>query len=153
MSIWYSFEFIGAVGCLICGMLSGYWAHAGGSAWYWSLKKAPLNPPDWIFGPVWTLLYLMMGTALGILVRDYPATKLALVFFCLQFFCNLIWSALFFRWHRPDLALYDIIALLIFLLLVCFMMRNSPIVLVLLVPYVIWTSFALLLNAYIVVKN
>lgn len=146
-------EIVGAVLCLSLGMLSGFFAHASDSFWYMNLCKPSFNPPAFIFAPVWTILYCMMGIALGILWKNRSKHKNILLLFGIQFLCNLAWSPLFFYMHRIDLAFIDICALWISLLIFMIVARKQKIVLFLFVPYFLWVSFALVLNGTIWMMN
>jgi benzodiazapine receptor len=142
----YSPEIIGGLLCLSLGMLSGYSMTAADFAWYHSLNKPFFNPPSWIFGPVWTVLYLMMGVGLGILWKNKFKNKLLIIIFIAQLIFNLIWSPIFFYYQRIDLALLDIFALWISLVLFMFAARKQSVLLALFLPYLLWVSFALVLN-------
>lgn len=117
--------------------------------WYAALDKPPFNPPSWVFGPVWSLLYLMMAVAAWLvwLRRDTRPVTLALVVWLLQLVLNAIWSWLFFGLERLDLALYEMSALWLGIL-VCLVlfMRVRRAAGWLLVPYLAWVSFAWVLN-------
>ena len=116
--------------------------------WYDSLQRPPLAPPNWIFGPVWTLLYLAIAVA-GFLVWRSPETsRLALVLWGTQLTLNALWSYLFFGLERPGLALVEISILLMVIVattLVFFRIRTMAGALF--VPYTMWVSFATYLNA------
>ncbi|HOD16111.1 MAG TPA: tryptophan-rich sensory protein [Spirochaetota bacterium] len=118
--------------------------------WYAGLDKPSFNPPGWIFGPVWTALYIMMGTALFLVWRNGLVdrkTKIAVALFGIQMALNLLWSILFFGMHNPLAGLVDIALLWAFILatMVAFfpLSRTAGF---LLVPYFLWVSFASLLN-------
>lgn len=128
------------------GMISGYLSHAGDSSWYQSLIKPSFNPPSWIFSPVWTILYIMLGIIFIQLWQRRKSDPTSLYFFIFQYALNLAWSPLFFKFHRIDLALASIIAMLIATLLVYVRSYDSTQIRMLLVPYIGWLSFALLLN-------
>ncbi len=124
------------------------------TGWYPRLKKPAWNPPAWVFGPVWTLLYLMMGGASWFVWQKRPANNLAvrnaLTWYGLQLGLNSLWSFIFFGWRRIDLALIEITALWAAILatLIKFY-RIRPISGWLLLPYFLWSSFATVLNATI----
>lgn len=142
-----------SIACLFIGITSGYLSHAGPNSWYNALEKPIFNPPSWIFSPVWTMLYLMTGWAFGIIWEHRSKNKPLLVWFIIQYLLNIIWSPLFFYFHRIDLALYDL-GLLWFSLLICMILANKlRNVLLLLLPYMLWVSFALWLNLSIYLKN
>jgi tryptophan-rich sensory protein len=141
--------FIVAANALGAG--AGIVAGSGGdSEWYRSLEKPSFAPPPWLFGPVWTVLYSMMGIALSILWRarhDTPAAKPAMQLFTIQFVLNLLWSFIFFRLQNPRAAFVEILVLnLAILLTIRASWRVSRTAALLLVPYLLWTSFATVLN-------
>lgn len=143
--------------CLGLGFLSGYVSGSGLSDYYLALNKPSFMPPAWLFGPVWTVLYTMMGVAFAIVWdknSDKKASSAAMTIFGVQFFFNLIWTPLFFLMRQEEAALVVII-ILIFLIIKT-ISAFKPISLLasrLLIPYLIWVSFATLLNASIVYLN
>lgn len=122
-------------------------------SWYAGLNKPSFNPPDWIFGPVWTALYLMMGIALYLvwrkgLSRKEPRTAVAA--FGVQLFLNLAWSFLFFYLHLPFAAFIEIILLWIAIAAtMAAFARVSRAACWLMVPYLLWVSFASVLNFFL----
>ena len=106
-------------------------------------------PPAWVFGPVWTALYALMGIAAWLVwrVRGFSGARFALLLYLLQLGVNTIWSWLFFHWHLGLLALADILLLLVLVLatLIAFW-RVRPLAWLLLLPYVLWVGFAAALN-------
>ena len=136
---------------LAVGGLSGYATAGGVSTWYPTLIKPSFNPPAWVFGPVWTLLYIMMGVAAFLVWRQGPAAeggRLARAAFGVQVVLNGLWSILFFGLQTPGWALVEIILLWLAIVatLVLFW-RVVPAAGVLLIPYLAWVSFATVLNA------
>ncbi len=122
-----------------------------GSEWYYHvLNKPSWNPPDWLFPPAWSILFLLMGIALYLVVLHWGENKLvkgALVLFGVQLFLNLGWSVVFFGFHSPLLALVVIVPLWLAILLTLVKFRAiSPLAGNLLVPYLLWVSFASFLN-------
>lgn len=116
--------------------------------WYEQLNKPGLTPPNWVFGPVWTVLYLMMAIAGWLVWRvDTQAKALALAIFAVQLFLNAMWSWLFFGLHDVGLALFDIAILWVAVLAttVLFWQLTMPAG-VLLLPYLAWATFAAYLN-------
>ncbi len=114
-----------------------------------SLNKPIYAPPNWVFGPVWTLLYLMMAVAGWLVWKSSVGTakRRELTIFGIQLLLNAVWSALFFGLHRPDLALIEICTLwLAILATVLTFKRHSSTAAALLVPYLVWVSFAAILN-------
>ena len=127
------------------------------SNWYAKLNKPPFNPPDWIFGPVWTTLYIMMGISAFIIWRkglDDKVIRIALSCFIVQLFFNAIWTPLFFGLRSPLLGLIDIVLLLnaIIVTIYVFSKISRPAAL-LLIPYLAWVSFATVLNASLYLLN
>ena len=122
--------------------------------WYESLRKPPLNPPNWVFGPVWTLLYLGIAVAGWRVWRARPEVSTALGLWAAQLLLNALWSYLFFGLERPGLALVDITVLLVLILAttVVFFRIDRPAG-ALLVPYAVWVAFATYLNAGLWVLN
>lgn len=142
----YGSEIIGSILCLILGLLSGYSVSSGDSIWFSSINKPSFNPPNWIFGPVWTVLYLMMGVALGKIWNIRQQNPSLFILFGCQFFFNLLWSPLFFHFHRIDLALLDISLLWLSLILLLISAKKHINIVMLLLPYLLWVSFAFILN-------
>lgn len=145
-------QFVGLVGWI----LGSFVAAAIGSAaslqagpFYTQLARPDWAPPSFLFGPVWTVLYALMGIAAWLVWRDagFRAAKTALTLFLVQLALNALWSWLFFAWHRGGLAFADILLLwaLIVATLIAFW-RIRPLAGALLVPYLMWVSFASALN-------
>ncbi|AGA65192.1 Tryptophan-rich sensory protein [Liberibacter crescens BT-1] len=121
--------------------------------WYISLNKAPFNPPNWVFGPIWTVLYILIAIA-GI--RTYEKSGLSLSFglWILQMVLNFTWSPIFFGMHNPKMALSIIlITFLVILLYIVYQWTRDRISSILFIPYIAWISLASVLNMYIVLLN
>jgi tryptophan-rich sensory protein len=136
--------------CLAAGGLGG-WATAGAVVdWYPTLNKPSWNPPAWIFGPVWTLLYVLMAIAAWLVWRKGTTganVSWALRLFFVQLGLNTAWSFIFFGAHSPGLAFAEIIVLLAAILLATReFFRHSSAAGLLMLPYVAWVSFATILN-------
>ncbi len=126
-------------------------AHFQPGSWFEGLTKPSWNPPNWLFGPVWTILYIAMAVA-GWLVwkRSGERVTPVLAIWFVQLALNAAWSWLFFGLHRPPLALVDIVALLACIVAFAILARPiSPAASWLFVPYILWVSFATVLNAAI----
>lgn len=137
-----------AVACLLLGSLSGLATGTAVKGWYAEMAKPSWNPPNWIFGPVWTVLYLMMGSAFALVWQaSSKAKNKAMLLFGIQFALNLLWSILFFGFARIDLALIEILLLwlMIFFTILSFY-RIKALAAYLLIPYLAWVSFASFLN-------
>ena len=119
------------------------------NTWYVQLQKPAFNPPNWIFGPVWSTLYLLMAVSAWLVWRDGGWTngRVALTLFFIQLALNVLWSALFFGLRQPGLAMIEIVLLLSAILCttVAFM-PVSRLACWLMGPYVLWVSFASVLN-------
>ena len=115
--------------------------------WYAALEKPPLTPPNWIFAPVWTLLYVCIAVAAWLVWRA-KAGPSALVLWSVQLLLNALWSWIFFGLHRPGTALVEILALFAVLAAtLAWFWRVRVLAGVLLVPYLAWVGFAAYLNA------
>jgi benzodiazapine receptor len=124
--------------------------------WYKALKKPSWNPPNSIFAPVWTALYLLMAASAWLVWRRYglAGAILPLGLFVLQLLLNAGWTWTFFGLHRPGLALFDILALWVVLLITLVSFWKLDLLAgVLLIPYLVWVSFATALNWTIWRKN
>ncbi len=117
--------------------------------WYQTLTKPTWNPPPWIFGPVWTTLYILMGIAVWRVcdLASWRDTRLAIAIFSIQLFLNLAWSWIFFRWHLVGWAFVDLLLLWIAIVISMILFaKHSRLSALLLLPYLIWVSFAGYLN-------
>jgi len=125
--------------------------------WYEGLDRAPWNPPGWVFGPAWTVLYVLMAVAAWLVAReglDDPAVRTALLLYGAQLALNLGWSLVFFGLRRPGLALVVILALLVAIAATAVAFHGiSPTAAWLLAPYLGWVAFAATLNAWIAFAN
>lgn len=137
--------------CELAGIIGSLFNIRSIPNWYKKLKKPGFNPPNWIFGPVWTILFLLMGISLylvwntGISLLSFP-----MIIFFLQLILNIIWSGIFFGLKKPFFAFLEIILLWFFILAtIISFFTISPIASYLLIPYILWVSFASLLNFYI----
>ena len=134
------------------GAIAGFATASNIGGWYATLSKPGFNPPNWIFGPVWTLLYILMGVALFLIWSQPPSLyrSNSLWLFFIQLLLNFLWSFLFFYFHKIGLAFVDIVALWIFIILTIFSFSKlSKKAAWLMVPYVCWVSFATILNGAI----
>lgn len=125
--------------------------------WYADLNKPAFSPPNWLFGPVWTLLYTLMGVAAARIWEEgfqKPGVKTALNIFGIQLILNGLWSFLFFGFNSPMLAFLDIILLFIIILITIKKFKQiKEWTAWLLVPYLLWVGFASILNLAIVILN
>jgi len=145
-------QILGLVGWLVLSFAAsavGAVASIQAESFYAQLAQPVWAPPPWVFGPVWTVLYALMGIAAWLVWRSggFRANRQALALFLLQLAFNAVWSWLFFAWHLGVLSLADILVLWILIVatLVSFW-RVRPLAGALLIPYLLWVSFAAALN-------
>ena len=120
------------------------------SGWYLQLVRPSWNPPGWLFGPVWTTLYAMMAVSVWLVWRASDNSRRAITVFAVQLGLNLLWSALFFGLKSPGLAFIEILILLVMIVgTIIEFSRLHRLAAALLVPYLLWTSFATALNGAI----
>ena len=142
------------VTCVVIGAIAGLLTQKGVDTWYTTVQKPTFNPPNWVFAPVWSTLYVMMGIAAGLvwheMDRQRETVRKGLTFFAIQLALNALWSFIFFGLHNPFLALLEII-LLWLMIYETFVQFNkvNKIAGMLLIPYLLWVTFATLLNAAI----
>ena len=141
---------VAIVVCQLAGFVGSLLTTPSIPTWYAALRKPSFNPPNWIFGPVWTTLFVLMGISAFIVWNkglDRKGVKAALVLFIIQLVLNMLWSYLFFTLHSPLYAFVEIIILWLAILLT--MLKFFPISRAagyLLLPYILWVSFAAVLN-------
>ena len=136
--------------CLGISALGGLITATSVGSWYQALERPPFNPPDWVFAPVWSILYIMMAVAAWRVWRTagFESRGKALAVFAVQLGLNLLWSFLFFGLQRIDLALIEILILLAVIIVnTVLFWRIDRLAGMLFVPYVLWVGFATMLNA------
>ncbi|OGE38149.1 TspO protein [Candidatus Daviesbacteria bacterium RIFCSPLOWO2_01_FULL_39_12] len=136
--------------CLGAGTMGSFFTFSAIPEWYSTLNKPFFSPPNWIFGPVWTVLYVLMGISLYSvwLKRRIPTV------FWVQLFLNAIWSIIFFGIKNPTLALVDVAALWIAIVFTTkAFYKINKLAGNLLIPYLLWVSFATVLNLSLVLLN
>ncbi len=133
--------------CLAVGSIGGFATQDSIDSWYRALAKPSWNPPDWVFAPVWTLLYVMMGFAAWLVWKTRDRVGPAMVLFGVQLVFNLLWSLIFFGLRSPGLALIEVVFLWgsVLLTMLAFFGRQATAGW-LFVPYLAWVSFAAILN-------
>jgi benzodiazapine receptor len=143
--------------CMLAGFIGSIFTTPKIGGWYAGIAKPSFNPPNWLFGPVWTALYMMMAIALYLVWRKGLAAKgvkVALAVFIVQLALNTLWSYAFFGAQSPLAGLVVIVAL--WSMIAASIAAFAPIsraAAVLLVPYILWVSFASILNASIYFLN
>lgn len=144
-------------GTLVVGSLSGLATASSVETWYTTLEKPSFNPPNWIFGPVWTLLYIMMGTAAAMVwtkSNDPNSSDRPLLIYGLQLGLNALWSLVFFGLRSPVGGLVMILLLIAAIVGCITLFRPIDVRAArLLYPYLAWVCFATVLNASIAVLN
>lgn len=143
---------------LILGLGSGMGIFFGPDDWFQALKKPTWNPPGWVFGPAWTVLYTLMGISVWLLRREANLSGTgktsAMRLFWIQLVLNLAWTPIFFGLHQPGLAFIEICLLWLAALWTALAFgKISSTAGYLLVPYLAWLSFALVLNGTIWLLN
>ena len=122
-------------------------ASVDAASFYAQLSRPSWAPPAWVFGPVWSTLYALMGIAAWLVWRSPGSTRLALGLFCAQLAANALWSWLFFAWHQGALAVVEVFVLVALIAAtVAVFWRTSPLAAMLLLPYLAWVSFASVLT-------
>lgn len=133
----------------IAGIIGSLFTVKSIPTWYAALNKPSFNPPNWIFGPVWITLYVMMGISFYIIwiKKDVPNSGFLFSIFILQLILNALWSIIFFGLKSPGFAFLEIIFLwLAILMCIIFFYKVSKTSSLLLLPYFMWVSFASVLN-------
>lgn len=139
----------------IAGFIGAYFTFPAISSWYQYLNKPFFSPPNWLFGPVWTILYLLMGIASFLVSQSKnPNTSKILKIYFFHLVLNSLWSILFFGLRNPLLAFLAIIvlwAMILYLIINFYKIKKAAGILFL--PYLFWVSFASVLNLFIVLLN
>ena len=143
--------------CQLAGIIGSFFTSSSVSTWYAELNKQSFNPPSWVFSPVWITLFLLMGIALyivwdkGIKSRN---SKIAVTLFGFQLGLNTLWSILFFGLRFPLASFIEILFLWIAILLtIIYFYKLSKPAAYLMIPYILWVSFAAILNFSFVILN
>jgi benzodiazapine receptor len=143
--------------CLLTGFLGSFATRDSITTWYAQLSRPSFTPPDWTFGVVWPVLYVMMGISAFLIWNvgiDKRQVKVALGCFALQLILNGLWTLIFFGLHLIGFALVEIVILwaAILMTILAFWKESKPAALLLL-PYILWVSFAVVLNASLFLLN
>ena len=136
--------------CQMAGVIGAVFTSSAVPTWYAALRKPPFTPPGWVFSPVWITLYLLMGfSAFLVWNKGWgdSRVRIALSLFVVQLVLNALWSLMFFGLRSPLAGLVDIVALWVFILLTTiYFFKVSYTAGALLMPYILWVSFAAILN-------
>ena len=137
----------------VASAIGGFTTSQFKEPWYSSLTLSPYNPPSWVFGPVWTTLYVFMSLAIWKVWTKLYETKILIIYF-IHILFNASWSVVFFGFHEILLSLINLIIILamVIYLTIIFKSRDNFSFL-LMVPYLLWSSYALFLNASILILN
>ena len=137
----------------VASAIGGFTTSQFKEPWYSSLTLSPYNPPSWVFGPVWTTLYVFMSVAIWKVWTKFYETKILVIYF-IHILFNASWSVVFFGFHEILLSLINLIIILamIIYLTIIFKSRDN-LSFLLMVPYLLWSSYALFLNASILILN
>ncbi|MGB9721627.1 MAG: TspO/MBR family protein [bacterium] len=142
---------------LCAGFIGSLATRQSVSTWFTTINKPPISPPNWLFGPVWTALFILIGIAFYLVWNkgiSQEGVKTAIIIFVIQLILNILWSVLFFGLRSPMSAFIEIIVLWIAILLtIIFFFRVSSLAGYLLIPYILWVSFASVLNGWIMILN
>ena len=137
---------------LLIGGISGFATATSINDWYVSINKPSFNPPNYLFGPVWTTLYILMGISFFMILQS-PANefrKKAVTIFCIQLFLNFWWSFIFFKFQLLGLAFIEIILIWISIItMITLFYKINKTASLLQIPYLLWVSFASVLNGSI----
>jgi len=146
---------IAIIVCQLAGVIGSIFNIISLENWYPLLVKPSFNPPNWVFAPVWTSLFFLMGISLYLIWTSKKKNKkIAINLFIVQLILNILWSALFFGLRCPLCAFIEIIVLWIAILFtIIYFYKISKISAYLLIPYIIWVSFAAVLNMFIFLLN
>jgi len=141
---------------LIIGFLGSFFTASSVDSWYTTINKPSFNPPGWIFAPVWTTLYILIGVSFySVWMKNFgEERKKVIIVYSMQLLLNLLWSVLFFGLRSPLLGLIDIIILIAFIIAnTIIFYKISKTAGYLLIPYLLWVSFASVLNFSIFLLN
>lgn len=135
---------------LLAGALGSFFTQSSVSTWFLNLNKPVFNPPSYLFGPVWTFLFILMGISLYLIIStkfDKKIKQKAYLLFAIQWVLNIGWSFLFFYLRNPLLGFIEIIILLVSIILTTvYFYRINKVAGYLFIPYIFWVSFATVLN-------
>ena len=137
---------------LLIGGISGYASASGINIWYMGLNKPFFNPPNYLFGPVWSLLYILMGISFYRILQSTPneIRRKAIIIFCIQLVLNFCWSFLFFRFQMLAISFIEIIIMWISIATMIYTFTKiDKTAAYLQIPYLLWVSFASVLNGAI----
>ncbi len=148
---------VALVVCYIAAFIGSLFTTSSIDTWYSTIQKPAFTPPNWVFGPVWTTLFTLMGISLFLIIRKGFADKdvrIGVVLFAAQLVLNILWSVIFFTLHQPFYSFIEIIGLWIAIFFTTFWFwKISRLGSSLLFPYLLWVAIAALLNFYVWILN
>ena len=137
----------------IAPVIGGFITTSFKEPWYSEIILPSFNPPSWVFAPIWTTLYIMMSFAIWKIWINSFNLKILKIYFIHLFF-NCIWSIIFFGFHQIGLALINLIIILVFIIILMKKyFKIDKVSFYLMVPYLLWSSYALILNSFIFILN
>ena len=137
----------------IASAIGGYTIASFKEPWYSEIILPSYNPPSWVFGPVWTTLYVMMSVAIWKIWIKYFDTKILKIYFIHLFF-NATWSIIFFGFHQILFAMINLFIILIFIIiLIKLYYSKNKLSFILMIPYLLWSTYAFILNFSIFLMN
>jgi benzodiazapine receptor len=141
--------------CQLAGAIGSVFTYSSVTTWYPTLAKPDFSPPTWIFAPVWITLYFLMGISLYLIwINRAKDNGKAFILFAIQLMLNVLWSFMFFGLKSPLYGLIDILVLLVAIILTVYVSyKISVVAAILLIPYLVWVSFATILNYNIFLLN
>jgi benzodiazapine receptor len=142
--------------CYFVAVLGGWATFQSVQTWYLTINKPSFNPPSWLFGPVWSVLYTLMAIAFWLVwkTKDMPSKTFAMQLFLIQLALNLLWSFLFFYFKTPFWAFLEIILMWTTILFtIIYFYKINPWSAYILIPYLLWVGFATILNGSIWILN
>lgn len=135
---------------LFVGAVAGMFTSQAVPTWYASLNRPSFSPPNWVFGPMWTSLYILLGFSFFLIWKENPSQQknLAITVFAIQMLLNFMWNFIFFYFNMIGIALLEIILLWISIAVMIYLFyKLKPFAAYLNIPYLLWVSFATILNA------
>lgn len=145
--------------CFLIGYLGSFFTVPAIEGWYSTLNKPFFAPPNWVFGPVWSTLYFLMGIYGGLLwleSRRTVALRSTIILFWVQLALNVVWCYLFFSLHNmvcAAIALFSIVAIAYWVEVFAYYFTRKKVYLYLIMPYIMWCTFALILNIGFIINN
>ncbi len=143
-----------AIATYSASFIGGIATYAYKEPWYSTLTKPNFNPPDWVFGPIWTALYLFMTIAIWLAWHKNTKNIDLVYLYLIHLFFNTTWSIIFFVFHNIFLALINLVVLILFIVFLAYKYKDiSRLSFYLMIPYFLWCCYALMLNSTLLYLN